>query len=437
MKIAFFVRSMVNGGAEKVAAQLTRIWARLGHETVLLTELPTSGGGEYDCSYVAREFVGGEATIVPQRLRELHEKCHFDVVVFNGAINHEWFCDTFCAARALGLRTIIIIHHTANNWMYGCCNTKELFMDDVLSKADAMVCVDRMWALWWKYRGVKSIFIQNPVSVGGMRDERGEMRASLSLVNNVEEAVEKLKGKRNIVWVGRLGDALKRPELAIEVFAKLVASGQLLVASGAKVVSGQSLVDSDNSDQRPTTNDQPLTTSHYKMVMLGTCDKATKKRLLSLRPLRSLRQKSGVASIESPGFVTNVGDYLAKADAHLFTSATEVTVPQVVLEAMAAGVETVAFDQPVLREEASGEKVVSGQSLVVSERWRKVLEGEEVECDFDTPEVRQCLMDELHRSQQWFATHHLPELMTWRRWKTRMSIRYLWGRLMKKVVVSC
>ena len=251
----------MNGGAEKVAAQLTRIWARLGHETVLLTELPTSGGGEYDCSYVAREFVGGEATIVPQRLRELHEKCHFDVVVFNGAINHEWFCDTFCAARALGLRTIIIIHHTANNWMYGCCNTKELFMDDVLSKADAMVCVDRMWALWWKYRGVKSIFIQNPVSVGGMRDERGERRASLSLVNNVEEAVEKLKGKRNIVWVGRLGDALKRPELAIEVFAKLVASGQLLVASGAKVVSGQSLVDSDNSDQRPTTNDQRLTTN--------------------------------------------------------------------------------------------------------------------------------------------------------------------------------
>ena len=380
---------MVNGGAEKVAAQLTCIWAGLGHETVLLTELPKSDGCEYGCECVAREVVGGEAAIVPQRLRNLHEKYGFDVSVFNDAINSDWFTAAFDEAKAIGLRTIIINHHTSNNWMYGCCNTKELFMDNVLRKADAMVCVDRIWALWWKYRGVKSVFIQNPVSVGGMRGAGSGKRAFLALVNNVEEAVERLKGKKNIIWIGRIGDALKRPELAIRVFAKYF--------------------------QRNET---------ARMTMLGSCDKKMKKLLLGKVP------NGAKNNVTFPGFAPNVDEYLAKADAHIFTSVTEVTVPQVVLEAMTAGIETIAFDQPVLRE------VVGSQSPVVGEKWRKVLAGNDVECDFDTPEVRQCLMDELHRSQQWFAERHLPELQTFRRWKTRMSFRYLVGRLMKKIVVS-
>lgn len=413
MRIAFFIRSMTNGGAEKVAVQLTCIWAGLGHETVLLTELPESNGCEYGCECIAREVVGGEAAIVPQRLSDLHEKYGFDVAVFNDAINSDWFTAAFDEAKAIGLRTIIINHHTSNNWMYGCCNTKELFMDDVLRKADAMVCVDRIWALWWKYRGAKAVFIENPVSVGKMRDESGEMRyedsppilhaSFLTLVNNVEEAVEKLKGKRNIVWIGRIGDALKRPELAIRVFARLVKEGMRDEGEG------------------------------IQLTMLGTCNKATKKRLRSLFTSLVPHHSSPIphtSSLLFPGFVSNVDEYLAKADAHLFTSVTEVTVPQVVLEAMTAGIETIAFDQPVLRE------VVSSQSPVVGEKWRKVLAGDDVECDFDTPEVRQRLMDELHRSQQWFAERHLPELQTFRRWKTRMSFRYLVGRLMKKIVVS-
>ena len=394
---------MVNGGAEKVAAQLTCIWAGLGHETVLLTELPKSDGCEYGCECIAREVVGGEAAIVPQRLRNLHEKYGFEVAVFNDAINSDWFTAAFDEAKAIGLRTIIINHHTSNNWMYGCCNTKELFMDDVLRKADAMVCVDRIWALWWKYRGAKAVFIENPVSVGGGEkvvsrqslnsdaiDQRPKtIHYPLTLVNNVEEAVEKLKGKRNIVWIGRIGDALKRPELAIRVFAKYF-----------------------------------LRNGTARMTMLGSCDKKMKKLLLGKVP------NGAKNNVTFPGFVPNVDEYLAKADAHLFTSVTEVTVPQVVLEAMTAGIETIAFDQPVLRE------VVGSQSPVVGEKWRKVLAGDDVECDFDTPEVRQRLMDELHRSQQWFAERHLPELQTFRRWKTRMSFRYLVGRLMKKIVVS-
>ena len=166
MKIAFFIRSMTNGGAEKVAAQLTRIWSRLGHQTILLSELPEKPGEmEYECEYIAREFVGGDTKMLLGSFESLHRQYGFDAVVFNDAINNDWFRSVFDKVKSLGLRTVIVNHHTANNWMYGCCNTRELFMDDIFAQADAMVCVDRMWALWWKYRGVKAVFVQNPVSV--------------------------------------------------------------------------------------------------------------------------------------------------------------------------------------------------------------------------------------------------------------------------------
>lgn len=403
MKIAFFIRSMTNGGAEKVAAQLTRIWSKLEHQTILLSELPQKSGEiEYECEYVAREFVGGDTTRIPDKFESLHRLYVFDCVVFNDAVNHDWFRDVFEKAKCLGLRTVIINHHTANNWMYGCCNTRELFMDDLFVQADTMVCVDRMWALWWKYRGVKSVFIQNPVCVEP-RNTPKTRNGGITLVKSVDEAVEKLKGKNRIVWIGRLRDALKRPDLAIEVFSKLICE---LVSVG---------VVSERVEELPT------------LTMLGTYDKATESHLRKL--FNSLTPPLLHSStLNFPGFVTNVGEYLAKADAHLFTSATEVTIPQVLLEARAAGVETVAFDMPVLRQVIEPRNTLNTRKEE-EEKWRKVLAGESVECDFDAPDVRQNLMDELHRSQQWFVIHHLPELRTFRRLRSRLNPIYLFKRL--------
>lgn len=391
MEIAFFIRSLNGGGAERVAVQLATLWTDMGHDVVLMTQFPPAER-EFECRYAAREQVRLAPSGNAPKFADLKSRYELDAVVFNDAINGEWFVDAIISAKKAGLRVIIINHHTANNWMYGCGNTQELFMDDVLAKADAMVCVDRMWALWWKYRGVKSVFIQNPVCIEP-RNTPNTRKGGIALVKGVDEAVEKLREKKRIVWMGRLGDALKRPALAIEVFAKLVCE---LVSGGV--------------EELPT------------LTMLGACDKATEKRLRKL--FNSLTPSLLHAStITFPGFVTDVGEYLAKADAHLFTSATEVTVPQVVLEAQAAGVETIAFDMPVLRE------VVSGG---VAEKWRKVLAGEAVECDFDTLEVRQLLMDEMHRSQQWFAMHHLPGLQRFRVLRQRLNLRYIVKRIIER-----
>ena len=257
-------------------------------------------------------------------------------------------------------------------------------MDDVLAKADAMVCVDRMWALWWAHRGIKTVFIANPVCIGARLPGNS---GAIALVSTVDEAVERLRGKNNIIWIGRIGDALKRPELAVEVFSKLS------IATGAA-----------------------------KMTMLGNVSENIKRQLTSKIPVQVRKR------IEFPGFVGNVEEYLGKADAHLFTSVTEVAIPQAILEAQMSGVDTVAFDQPVLREshcENDGGRI--------EEKWRRVLVGEAVECDFNHPEVFQALMDELHRSQQWFALHHLPELSEYRRLKARANPLYLFRRFIVKM----
>ena len=401
MKIAFFIRSLNGGGAERVATQLATLWTDMGCDVVLLTQFPPTEH-EFECRYAAREQVRLSLSGNAERFADLKSRYELDAVVFNDAINGECFADAIISAKKIGLRVIIINHHTANNWMYGCGNTQELFMDDVLTKADAMVCVDSMWALWWKYRGVKSVFIQNPVCVEP-RNTPNTRNGGIELVKSVDEAVEKLRGKKRIIWMGRLRDALKRPELAIEVFAKLVCE---LVSGGV--------------EELPT------------LTMLGACDKVTERRLRKL--FNSLVPSFHSSStLIFPGFVTDVGGYLAKADAHLFTSATEVTVPQVVLEAQAAGVETIAFDMPVMRGVVSG-GVGEWRSGGVEEKWRKVLAGEAVECDFDTLEVRQLLMDEMHRSQQWFAMHHLPELQRFRVLRQRLNLRYIVKRIIEKII---
>lgn len=436
MRICCFANCMRTGGAEKVAAQLIGHWNMLGHETVLITAEPKAER-EYDCRYIARETLAREWWVDVETMSGLYEKYHFDVVVFNGGVSRKGFGNVVDMLKARGVRTIMILHHTANNWMYTLGSSEDLWADDDWRKLDVVVCVDRMWALWWKYRGVNAVFIQNPVNVEGMRDERGEMRdekrgmrkrasshiphtSSLTLVKRVDEAVERLRGKKNIIWVGRLNDPLKRPELAVEVFSKLVCEFV-----------------SEEVEECPT------------LTMLGACDKAVEKRLRKCFVANIFRAfKTSQTSQTSqtskppkpsklseppklffPGFVTNVGDYLSKADAHLFTSATEVTVPQAILEANAMGVETVAFDIPVLREGLGGLEGMGG----LEGKWKKVLAGECVECDFDTPEVHQRLMDELQFSQQWFASHYLPQLHTFRKLKARLNPAYLVSRLSAKL----
>jgi len=129
---------------------------------------------------------------------------HFDWIIFNDGVCDPEFDSIFCAARELpNAKVAVIIHHTANNWMYGTCNSKELAMMPLLTQVDAMIYVDKIWALWWHHLGVRSLYIPISVSI----EHHGAIR-QVRLVRSVDETASALVGRRKIVWIGRLGDSL-------------------------------------------------------------------------------------------------------------------------------------------------------------------------------------------------------------------------------------
>ena len=219
----------------------------------------------------------------------------------------------------------------------------------------------------------------------------------------------------SIVWVGRVGDVGKRINLAIEVFRE---------------------VRKKNPDAT--------------MTVVGALPKGW---------------KCNDPGIVCTGYAPNGQQYVQSAAVHLLTTLWEVTVPQVVLEAMAMGVPTVAFDLPALRGEEGvylGRNIAEVANLISSafsepDRFdvpngRRLLEKrnedvgmrwEELFAAFSTGDVSKYLasmseeyknlkeyarlVDEIQRSEAFIVEKQIPTLNKIRRWQAR------WERLKKMV----
>ena len=421
MTIALYVNCLSNGGAERVAARLTELWHSLGHEVVIFTMNPP-GTTEYAHCCFARDCVPYNQ-ITDKRATELRQKYRFDLLVFNDSINDIDFVQAYNGFRSVNdLKIAVLIHHTSNNWLYTLGNTQELGMEALMSKADAVVCVDKMWALWWHHRGARSFFIQNPVAIAS--------RQSLDDGNIIDH--------KQIIWVGRLKDWAKQPEKAITAFVEI-------------------------NRRLPDT----------RLVMLGATTPDAEKALMRNVPCE-LREK-----IELKGFVPNAADYMRSAALHIFTSLTEVTVPQVVLEAQALGLPTIALDMPVVKgtlgvsivrdvhemaeravelltderkrlELVTEAKKAQGSSdNEIDAKWRMVFDaisakGED-SCrrldalqtnmmrEWRTEEEYGKLLDEIHRSNSFFVNRYLPDVHFVHRWRNRLNMSTLWIRIKARI----
>ena len=415
MKIAYYVNCVSNGGAEKVAARLTEIWHSLGHEIVLLTTNP-SGANEYSHYCVDRAYIP-YTLITRKKAENICKVYNLDVLVFNDSINDENFTRTFEAFRAIeGLKIAVIIHHTSNNWLYTLGNTQELMLDALMARMDAVVCVDKMWALWWYHRGARSFYVQNPISV------------------SIAPKDKKTTDERLIVWVGRLKDWAKQPDKMVSAFVEVC--GRV---------------------------------PDVRLIMLGTKDSLAERNLMKTVPIR-IRNK-----IELRGFVPNVADYMSRASLHVFTSLTEVTIPQVVLESQTLGVPTIAIDMPVLRgvqgvvlardEKELADMVVDFMSdsdklcslaketrMAASQnddciegKWRAIFKGMQAESagmdslsknmmhEWCSQEEYSKLFDELHRANVFFVKRYLPDLLLFRKWRTRMNVKYILTKITERI----
>ena len=219
----------------------------------------------------------------------------------------------------------------------------------------------------------------------------------------------------SIVWVGRVGDVGKRINLAIEVFRE---------------------VRKKNPDAT--------------MTVVGALPKGW---------------KCNDPGIVCTGYAPNGQQYVQSAAVHLLTTLWEVTVPQVVLEAMAMGVPTVAFDLPVLRGEEGvylGRNIAEVANLISSafsepDRFdvpngRRLLEKrnedvgmrwEELFAAFSTGDVSKYLasmseeyknlkeyarlVDEIQRSEAFIVEKQIPTLNKVRCWQAK------WEHLKKMV----
>lgn len=245
-------------------------------------------------------------------------------------------------------------------------------------------------------------------------------------INENSFGLDKAVHSNALVWVGRADDWGKRVELAIEAF-KLI---------------------------RAEVPDASLS-------------------IIGLKPRGKLVEYPG---LEYVGRVQDTRPYLETAAVNLVTTLWEVTVPQVVLEAEAMGVPTVALDLPILRDYCGDGAAVAGVVLaknvigladkvvellqdeakrkalgvaarndvekradprIVETKWAGLLNSiaqnhiadyaAEMKREYERVEVARALIDEIQRSEAFIVKTQVPVLNKIRRWQAR------WNHL-KKIV---
>lgn len=422
MKIAFFIRSLTKGGAERVAAALSTIWTDLGHEVILLSRMPPSEN-EYGCKCAGREVceIGQFSRTF---LRKLHDRYMFDVVVFNDALANDWFDEVFRLVGELkDVKRVVISHHPFSNWMYTLNCKCDFLKTELLKEADALVAVDAIHALWWHLRGCRALFIPNPFAVGFKR-------------------VAEYKPSHSIMWMGRIFDSCKQFNIALKVFQEVA-----------------------KSDAEAT------------FTVLGELAGNDRKRLMRQIP-NFLRDR-----VLLKGFIARPESELSKAGLYMFTSNSEATIPQVVLETLSIGLPIVAFDIPdlgALSENDGIVKIPEGDGMVENmarvstsllnnperlvtlsanalrameyrrsssptvELWGDLFSSlkngkldelaREKERMFVNGDTYDRMAREFWHAGAYFLKNYLPDLQAFRKWKKRLNPNYLFKCLKTKVI---
>jgi len=303
---------MQGGGAERVAALLANAWTARGHDVTLMPTFSARGECVYPLSEAVQlDFLSDHCEPAAGRLSRLMMLRRFirsfgpDVIVsFLPHVN------VAAILSAIGTRVPVIACERTFPPLFAppLPPSYRLLRRLLYPYAAALIAQTQATADWLKRRSprTRTAIIANPVLLPIPDAE--PVVPTTSLVDTCT---------RVLLWVGRM-DSAKRPELAIDAFASL-------------------------ADQYP----------EWTLVMLGN------------GPLRSALRASVSARglgerIYLPGFAGNLGAWYERADIYIMSSSTE-GFPNSLLEAMAHGVASVAFDIPTGPAELSN----NGQRLLL------------------------------------------------------------------------
>lgn len=298
MNICLVTRCLTDGGTEKVAASLASIWSDSGDDVTLLTYKPPSDT-DFACKY-RRRIVVESSNCATSAIQDCVKHNGLDVVVFNGGWNNDYFNPLVKQSKKLGAKVFVILHHCFNNWAFCRSNCEDFDKEEILSYIDCIVCVDRMQALWWSRIHNAVAYIPNPCSMAPT--ERPRKNAP-----------------QDLIWVGRPKDSGKRVELAAEAFRIFC----------------------------KTHPEFP----NVRLKILGSYDSKVRKSI------EDVAGNAVAKRIDLIGYNQDTQSFLCNARIQLVTTLWEVTVPQVILEAQAMGVPTVALSIPVLRQIGVGSGV--------------------------------------------------------------------------------
>lgn len=400
MKIAIITRCLYSGGTERVIAKLSLMWSEMGHELGFITLLPENSlDYPHKCSWRIQLDETGD---VAAQIKSAHEKTGFELVLVNGGWNADFYRPAIKAVYGIGgVKIGTILHHAFNNWAFSLENAGDFDKDDVLPLNDFIVTVDKLQALWWSRRHPCVFCICNPIAVYGSEVNDGLARCVVG-------------SGMELLWVGRPNDKGKRVELAIDVFRLVAAKDK----SAKLTVVGEIAEDKKDS-------------------LLGSLGEEIRN------------------NVTFTGYVADTRQYLSKVAVNIVTTQWEVTVPQVILEAQALGVPTMALDLPVLRG-VNGVKCVSsvekmaamilekkelnsgtpfvdvdGRNRAVKSMWNDLFASlcrgdffkiaEELSGKWRTIENAELLLDEIQRSETVHVHGNIPDLIRLMIWKGRLT----------------
>lgn len=295
MKILFLTSSMGGGGAERVAALLANAWATHGHDVTLMPTFSARGECVYQLAEkVELEFLSDHCKPRASRLMRLKILRRFIgalrphvIVSFLPHVN----IGALIAARGTGIPVVACERTYPPRLMPPLPLSYRILRRLTYPWAAALVAQTEATAKWLRRRArrAKTVVISNPISLP-MVDADPVIPPAALLKS----------GDRVILWVGRM-DAAKRPDIMVDAFARL--------AGAAK---------------------------EWKLVMLG--DGPLRPMLQAMLAERGLDGRMFL-----PGFAGNLASWYGRADLYVMTSSYE-GFPNSLLEAMAHGVASVAFD---------------------------------------------------------------------------------------------
>lgn len=292
--IGVFYFRIENGGAQRVVAQLIKLWVEMGYKVVLFTDLDAT-----ERDYWIPECV--HRIILPksddrtrdnyyeraQILKDSLEKYNIDLMVYHAWLNGILLWDMLIA-KLSGV-PVVIHTHSIFSYLLRNCNPFFYKLPYVFGLSEGLVVLSKTDKSFWKNFNNHVWQVVNPISYEIEQEERME------------------HSQINILWIGRVSPE-KKPHDAIRIF-KLVHD---VIPNTHLLYVG----DTPNMD-------------YYNSIL-------------------DLAEALGVKDdIEFCGFQKDVGKYYAKSDLHLMTSEYE-GFPLTLLESKMAQIPCVMYDLPYL-----------------------------------------------------------------------------------------